>query len=448
MLLRFSVSNFLSFNNQTEFNLFTGDYRRFDNHVFRFKNKVDVLKLSAIYGANASGKSNLIHAIDYLRDCFKKGEVIRFDDSQFKGNKGKSSTFEIEFITKNKAYIFGLEVLKGNLISEYLYVSGLGGKDKLIFERKVNKSGKSKIEIDKNLLKSNKSKILKEHYEEKIESKKLFIDQMEEINLDNLSKEAKNVVEYIWHIQIIFPDSRPKYLISELLNEPKFKEFTRDMLCTFDTGIKDLHIKSFDLEKYFGEDDKEFVDDVIERLDENEDSDLGLSMDSIATIEDDKYLLKRLYIEHVGFGPDELFTLNEESDGTIRLIEFMIMLYNLIVSDSQVNVFIIDEIGRSIHPSLLKEFLYKLSNQIEIKGQLIFTTHESNLLDLKMLRPDEIWFAEKNREHGNTEFRTLAEYKKIRNDLDIRKGYLNGRFGGIPILANFEDINWTEYASS
>ena len=126
----------------------------------------------------------------------------------------------------------------------------------------------------------------------------------------------------------------------------------------------------------------------------------------------------------------------------------MSMLYSLIVSDESPSVFVIDEIGRSIHPSLLKAFLTKLSSEKDIKGQLIFTTHESNLLDLNMLRPDEIWFAEKNKKTGNTEFKTLAEFKKIRTDLDIRKGYLNRRFGGIPMLANFEDLNWTDYASN
>jgi len=416
--------------------------------VYNFKNKLDLLKISAIYGANASGKSNLILAIDYLKNCLKKGEVIKFEESSFKGNKKKPSTFEIEFLTKGKAYIYGIKVYRGDIINEYLYYSGLGKMDKLIFDREVSKSGKSKISVESKLLKSEKSKILKDHYTTKTESNQLFLDEVADIGIDNLSKECSVVTDFLWSIQIIFPDSKPRYLISELINVPEFMKFTRDMLCAFDTGIKDIHIKTFDLHHYLGEDDIELSRDIIDQLDDNDNADLGLSMDTIATKENEKYLIKKIFIEHNGFGIDNLFSLNEESDGTIRLIEFMSMLFTLIVPEDNDSVFIIDEIGRSIHPSLLKKFLTKLSDQDNIKGQLIFTTHEANLLDLKMLRPDEIWFAEKDRSNGNTAFKTLAEYKKIRNDLNIRKGYLEGRFGGIPILANFEDLNWNEYAAN
>ncbi|EIJ40543.1 putative ATPase [Galbibacter orientalis DSM 19592] len=447
MLLRYNISNFLSFNNSTEFNLFTGDFRRFDNHVHKYKN-IDILKLSAIYGANASGKSNLVDSLDYLRSCVMEGKAIKFESSIFKSNKGKPSSFEIEFLTNEKIYIYGVKVYKGEIINEYLYNSNIGKEDKLIFDRTVSKKGVSKIDINESLVKTQKSKILKEHYEKKVKSEELFLSEISEIELGKLSVEAEIVTDWILSMQIIFPNSKPKYLLTELMDKNSFMDFTKDMLCSFDTGIKDLHIKSFDLKKYFGEDDKDFTDEIISELEKNLDSNVHLGVDMIATLENKKAILKKLYIEHTGFGVDNLFSLSEESDGTKRLIEFMSMLYSLIVSDESPSVFVIDEIGRSIHPSLLKGFLTKLSSEKDIKGQLIFTTHESNLLDLNMLRPDEIWFAEKNKKTGNTEFKTLAEFKKIRTDLDIRKGYLNRRFGGIPMLANFEDLNWTEYASN
>ncbi|EZH75670.1 hypothetical protein ATO12_02455 [Aquimarina atlantica] len=447
MILRYNISNFLSFNDTTEFNLFIGDYRRFDNHVYKFKD-LDILKLTSIYGANATGKSNLVKAFDYLRDAVLEDDLTKLKVPSFKGNEDKPTELEIEFITKNTAYIYGFELLRDNIIKEYLYYSGISKKDTLIFDREVDKNGVSKIEVNKKLLKTKKFQILKDHYEERVNSNQLFLNLIGDIDLGDLSNEIEAVIKWMIKMQVIFPTSKPQYLVSNLLNEPSFMDFTRDMLCSFDTGIKNLHIKEFNISEYFGEDDKDLVNDLIEDLEKNDGEDIPLSVDMIVTLKEGEPVVKRLYVEHIGFGTNNLFSFNEESDGTKRLIEFMSMLYNLIVKEGDFSVYIIDEIGRSIHPSLLKEFLSKLSREDQIKGQLIFTTHESNLLDLNMLRPDEIWFAEKNRERGNTEFKTLAEFKKIRPDLNIRKGYLNGRFGGIPILANFDDLNWTEYASN
>lgn len=447
MLLRFNVKNCLSFNEMTEFNSFTGDYRRFDNHVLKFKD-IDLLKLCAVYGANATGKSNLIEALDYLRDAVISEDLKKLQLYPFKGNEEKPSSFEIEFLTEKKVYIYGFEILNDKVKSEYLFFSGLGKKDELIFERTVNNKVGSEISVHKKYLKLKKHQTLKEHYEERLQSNQLFLNLIDDVDLGSLSDEIEKAFNWIIRLQIIFPSSKPKYLVSNLINKPAFMDFSKDMLCSFDTGIRSLHIKEFGLRDYFGEDDKEFVNDIIEELESNDGDDFPLAIDMIVTYKEDTPIIKKLYVEHVGFGKEKLFSYYEESDGTKRLIEFMSMLYNLVVNEAHNSIYVIDEIGRSIHPYLLKKFLSKLSQEEKINGQLIFTTHESNLLDLNILRPDEIWFAEKNREFGNTEFKTLAEYKKIRPDLNIRKGYLEGRFGGIPILANFEDLNWKEYASN
>lgn len=104
----------------------------------------------------------------------------------------------------------------------------------------------------------------------------------------------------------------------------------------------------------------------------------------------------------------------------------------------------IDEIDQSIHPTLLKEFVAQIQDNPNKVGQLIFTTHESNLLDLDLFRQDEIWFAEKNKE-GATHLYPLSEYN-VRPDLDIRKGYLSGRFGAIPFLGDLRKLRLEEYA--
>jgi hypothetical protein len=108
-------------------------------------------------------------------------------------------------------------------------------------------------------------------------------------------------------------------------------------------------------------------------------------------------------------------------------------------------VYIVDELERSMHPTLAKELVTKFSHDKETKGQLIFTTHESNLLDQSIFRQDEVWFAEKSPD-GSTDLYSLSDFKE-HHTIDIRKGYLNGRYGAVPFLANLHDLNWHAYAA-
>ena len=174
-----------------------------------------------------------------------------------------------------------------------------------------------------------------------------------------------------------------------------------------------------------------------------------MAFDLIAVKEEVKgeelYYIKKLLIEHSDKKDAGVqFSLYEESDGTKRVIEYLSMIFE-ILSPKFNGVYLVDEIERSIHPHLLKEMLKKLVDSEEITGQLIFTTHESNLLDLDLFRQDEIWLTEKN-ESGATSFSPMSDYK-IRNDLDIRKGYLKGRFGASPMLGNLQNLNWYRYAT-
>jgi AAA15 family ATPase/GTPase len=110
---------------------------------------------------------------------------------------------------------------------------------------------------------------------------------------------------------------------------------------------------------------------------------------------------------------------------------------------SKGKVYVIDEIERSIHPMLIFEIIRKFSADKETTGQLIFTTHESNLLNQNIFRQDEIWFTEKD-PNGSTDLYSLSDFKE-HSTIDIRKGYLTGRYGSIPFLSNLQDLNWHSY---
>ena len=154
--------------------------------------------------------------------------------------------------------------------------------------------------------------------------------------------------------------------------------------------------------------------------------------------ENDEIIAKRIITQHTNSeGKNIEFNIGQESDGTKRLIDYIPAFQEIINNDK---VYVIDEIERSIHPITIKEIVTKLALDEQVKGQLIFSTHESNLLDQNILRPDEIWFAQKDLD-GSSKIYSLSDFK-IHNTIDIENGYLKGRFGGIPFLGNLKDLNW------
>ena len=136
-------------------------------------------------------------------------------------------------------------------------------------------------------------------------------------------------------------------------------------------------------------------------------------------------------------GSEVPFEMSEESDGSIRLLDFIPMLIDLKLNSS---VYLIDEIDRSMHPMLSQKLLeyYFSCLDKERDTQLICTTHESNLLNLDLIRADEVWFVEKGQD-GASHLTSLAEYKPRE---DVRKGYLQGRYGAIPFFAPISNLKW------
>jgi len=199
------------------------------------------------------------------------------------------------------------------------------------------------------------------------------------------------------------------------------------------------------LEEFFGKDNQEFINKISKDVEDAPNRMLRLrgrkGDEIILEKEGEKIWVKRLKVGHSDNKNNSvLFDLEEESDGTIRLLDF-IPAFQEMITDNR--VFIIDEIERSIHPLLIKELVKKFSLDCDTKGQLIFTTHESNLLDQDVFRQDEIWFAEKDK-NGSTELYSLSDFKEHKT-IDIRKGYLNGRYGSIPFLGNLKDLNWHKH---
>ncbi|WP_170826895.1 AAA family ATPase [Flavobacterium caeni] len=418
-----------------------GNFKSHKHHVYNL-GKIQVLKAAAIYGANGAGKSNLIKAIEFLQEAVANGGIIKsVNETKFKLNKtneAKPISFEIEFSINKKIFSYGVSFNAHFVIEEWLYESGITVDDKMIFERKNTKSGKISIDVADKYKKTQKQKLLIELMEDSLlKTGELLIGKSHELKINEILA-ARHFIKN--KIIIIHPESKFANLVPTLTSSKEFKSFANEMLQTFDTGVSELDVETLSFDKYFGDDDEELKKEIIEQVDQGHTILINTDTGGVLAVkEKGKYIIKRVIAKHVGSDGKKIsFDLTEESDGTQRLLDF-IPAFNKILTDDV--SFIIDEIDQSLHPALLKVLVQKIMQEDKTKGQFIFTTHESNLLDLEIFRQDEIWFAEKDKINGNTQLYSLSEFKP-RYDLDIRKGYLKGRFGAVPFLASLEDLNW------
>ncbi len=453
MLVRFVVSNYLSFGEETEFNMLTGSVRRKKEHIYQFGD-IELLKTAAIYGPNGAGKSNLIRAILLLREIIKNENNLasyHIDSFRMEESLKKSPThLEIEFTKEGRMFNYGISVFKGQFLEEWLYETG-NQKEKLIFERKKNKS-QTKIKISNTFLNNSEDQLRIKLYEEELlaDNKPLLVMLA---NAKRVYPEIKLTFDWFDEdLEIIGIGSKIFALPLQFYLSTPFNRFVNDIFRTFNTGIKKIALKTIGLDAYFGVDNIEQAAEIRNQLDIK-----NISLEdafkiiyepdsnhiAFAVKEEGRIVVKRLVSVHESIDGQEIeFEIGEESDGTQRLLDFLPAFF---AAFSENKTLLIDEIDQSIHPHLLKKLVAKFVNDNNTKGQLIFTTHDSNLLDQNIFRQDEIWFTEKKKT-GETTMYPLSDFK-IRYDLDIEKGYLKGRFGAIPFMGNLEDLNWHEYAS-
>lgn len=437
MLIKFKAQNFLSFKEETEFNMLTGDVRRLPDHVLHYP-KVDVLKSAVIYGANGAGKSNLIEAIITLCEIVGDG-VLTFHTQPlcFRMNEEEDlpSKMSVEFFAGNSAFGYGVAFKDNCITEEWLTQLNFGTKeDDVIFKRTSN-NDKHIVQVWPKYSKNQKDRLLIQVYQDDLlESDVPFISMVKDKKFAEINSAYKWLTK---GTQIIFPNMRFGGLVS-FLSDPGFKEFTNRIISSLSTGIHGIEIQTLGFDQYFGEDNLAEKERILKLVRNGEEIRVGDKNYAIAILEDGKAVIKKPISYHLNeHGKQVKFEMVEESSGTLRLIDFIPVLYML---EKHPVTVIIDEIDQSLHPSMLKEFISYIQKSKTKKGQLIFTTHESSLLDFELFRADEIWFAEKDKT-GASGYYPLSEFN-VRPDLDIRKGYLSGRFGAIPFLGNIGDLNW------
>lgn len=475
MLIRFSVENFLSFNHVQEFSMIPATIRGRNEHIINSK-LLKVLRLGTIYGANSSGKSNLIKAMNFAKKIIKN-DIPLSSNKMFckvdKENENKPSKFEFEFIKKNKCYAYGFTMIlkEKRILSEWLYEINENDQ-KPIFERQTDIERldfyiNSNIEEDKMRLKLYEIDF-------KGDSSNLIlskINQNKKISISSKLIALKDVYDWFSEdLRIIYPEE-PVMQFNNLYGNDNINKINK-ILQLFDTGISKIKIEEINrnklleelsneaVEKFF-DSYKEALSDLTNFINDTENQSLNnkLSKKNLESIKskaknlqigvslrtDDSFYnmsgkigedpkITTIRTEHLKSFWD--YDFKEESDGTRRLFDLLEILLIGEIDSNPNKVYIIDELERSLHPKLTYRFIELFIKILKQKNvQLIFTTHESTIMDQKLLRRDEIWFVERNKENSSRLY-SLDRFQE-RYDKKLNKAYLSGRYGAIPIFKDF-----------
>ena len=406
MLIRFSFKNFKSFKNENCLDMEATSLKEHEYNIAKTENG-DYLKVSAIYGANASGKTNVLQAFSYM-----KKRILVSDDSKVNTPLDEENVFsfminnepislEVEILAKNnKIYKYGFDILKDKIISEWLY------------EKRINKFYEIFERTENNIkVKDNKNKLLGLA---NIDERSLFLNVYTKIDKNN--EDFNNVYE--WFINANYLD----------LGDPKFE----------DALNKRISLRIVEDEKYKSE-----LLSFIRTFDSTIDS-INISPNSLEELKNTNGVVKVELVHNYDEGKNAL-PLSLESNGTMKMFHLFDFLMDALKNGM---VLFVDELDAKLHP-LLTRYIINLFHNSETNkgnGQLIYSTHDTVNLNKETFRRDEIWFAEKDK-NGVSEIYSLSDYiiedgnaKKVRNDATYNKDYLTGRYGAIPVLEEFDVV--------
>jgi len=408
MLIRFSFKNFKSFKNENCLDMEATSLKEHEYNVAKTENG-EYLKVSAIYGANASGKTNVLQAFDYMKkrilvsDDSKKNSPIDEENIYSFMINNDPIALEVEILAKNnKIYKYGFEVLKDTIISEWLFEKRVN-KFYAIFERENNNVS----------MKPNKISGLVN-----IDEKTLFLNIYSKIDRNN--EDFSNV--YDWFVNSMYLDlGNPNFerfinnrVSLKILSDENYKKELLKFIKTFDSGIEGIRT----------------------------------TPDSIEAVKNNNGIIDIEVLHRGENGEIKALPFYLESNGTRKMFHLFDFFMDALKNGM---VLFVDELDAKLHPLLTRYIINLFHNsQTNIgNGQLIYSTHDTVNLNKETFRRDEIWFAEKDKD-GISEIYALSDYileddknagKKVRNDATYNKDYLTGRYGAIPVLEEFDIIH-------
>ena len=448
VLLGFSVSNFKSFRETQKISFCASDSRLNHDHILPLKN-CRVLRSALLYGGNASGKTNLIKAVDFSQKVILYGlYAVNLIGAHFRIDSDcyqQPGVFEYRIMVGKIEYSYGLVIsyTKGKIVSEWLV--RLGNEEKYIFNRTNSDKG-SMVETEVNDEINNENdknrftiylNDFSKNISPELQKKTILSDlAIRGEAVQGIFREIVEIYDFFKNILIIYPNTKYAALNSIASDKTLNVTFSK-LLNEFDTGIVRLECKRqlVDFDEVFVGLPKEVLDkfkiDISKNLDGKRSTlrPFNGRLLSFSRSASGELVTERLVLNHGN--PDDMFDLKDESDGTIRLFDLLPLL-----TFKNTATILIDEIERSLHPLLVKTFLslfYKLMAQSKSYSQLLATTHEISLLDTDLIRQDELWFVKRKDDHSSSVY-SLNKYSIVNSD-DIKKAYMLGKFGAIPDIA-------------
>ncbi len=404
MLLQFTVGNYLSFKEPVTVSMVASSINEHEEiNVFN-NGKIKLLKSAVIYGANASGKSNLIKAMKFFikfiissskdKQVNEKIEVTRFKLSNEMDDK--PSTFEIVFIQNGKRFRYGFQVDEDIVHKEWLYYVPKAREVKLFIRDQQSFNLGPQFREGEEL-------------ETKTRPNALFLSVVAQFN----GEIAGEIFAWLNNVNVVsgLSDDYLEATLIKLKKDESFKQSVLELLKIADLGIENFTVREEVVPyqssmPHFLKEAKEII--RLEIISEHKKYDSENNL---------------IGMEQFNFGL-------EESEGTKRFFAFSGPIIDTLENGK---ILIVDEFDSRLHP-LLSQYLIKLFNsqQNSRNAQLLFVSHDVSSLNNKFFRRDQIWFAEKNR-YEVTELFSLVEYK-VRKDASFSKDYLLGKYGAIPYL--------------
>lgn len=404
MLLEFSCVNHKSIREEIVFSALAGSDTTYEEKTQQFEGH-RILKSAVIYGANGSGKSNFIDAVNFVKMLvinsinYQPGQGMRQLPHKLEGFE-KESVYRIQFVTKNARYVFGFSLKNMLVTEEYLYFFPNGRRAK-IFERDdkdftTGSKFRGKLSTCKDVLKPNRLLL----------SCAANFSSVKEIE-DAYKFFSDELVIYSSNNQ----DNWMQYSLYQINTNEEVKQSVIRFMQNLGIGLRDIEV-TIDQKKVEADELPPFLDSKFKNII------LQGNVDSIT--------VKVIYD---GF---EIDLMQEESTGVKKLFSLFCPLLDIIMNGK---VLLCDELEAGLHESLVFE-LVRLFMEWESDNfpQIFFTTHETGLLNMDLFRRDQIWFTEMRLEDRSTELYSLAEIKNIRKDENFGKGYISGKYGGIPML--------------
>lgn len=399
MLVNFTFKNFRSFKNEMTLSMEAASIQELSDAVVKSCDE-ELLPVAVMYGANSSGKSNVLKALKAMRDVLlnsvKLNPKDRLEAEPFSldlTSGDEPTSFEIQFTLNNSKFRYGFDYTAEAIVAEWLYEKRPGEREFELFLRSGSEFKISKTRFAEGLGKQSATP-----------ENRLFVSLVAQLN----GKVSQSILDWFSNIE---------YMSGMDYNGYAGK--TLEMLLLKQNG-------SSEITRFFEETNLGFMDIDVELEDVNE---MKFSSETVHWVYDEKGNRS---------GLRKFPTERMESEGTKKIIEIAGPIFDAILNGK---ILIVDELDAKLHPFLTRKIIgLFMDNEINRNGsQLIFATHDTNLLNIQYLRRDQIWFTEKD-QSDSTDLYSLVEFRddsgnKVRNDRNIEKDYINGRYGAIPFMS-------------